>query len=213
MGYTCLHRDSGETDLSFFRRQFNWADTGMYYKLVDGKTVNSIFYGALRILAPKDEKLDGYVKAKDGTVTIGLVVIIKRGVFDDGLTNFCYKDMDETQGPFYTACPESILSQLSEIKDNAPRLFYAREWRNKCIEYGAREEFIRLALTPGCAIEFQEPIGFGRTYGECGLFRVLAPAKGKRNRRFVGMQGKLTGVPVNLPKRILHDKLFRVVDV
>lgn len=41
--------------------------------------------------------------------------------------NFCYKDMDESMGPFQTNCPERILKLLTPTD-----CLYAQNWRDDC---------------------------------------------------------------------------------
>lgn len=65
--------------------------------------------------------------------------------------NFSYKDMDETTGPFYYDCPESILKMLSPTDNER-----AMEWRKKCKEVAAHKKTL-FTLPVGAVIEFASP--------------------------------------------------------
>ena len=78
---------------------------------------SSVFYAAIR---PEGKS---YV--------IGLVVIMK-SFFEEKKREVIWKEMDESSGPFYYDCPESILDKLSPIE----KIEYpgeAANWRKQCL--------------------------------------------------------------------------------
>jgi len=91
MGWTFSHRDKGESNVEFFQHTF-----GNGYTILDGATVSSTFYAAVR-------QPDGLVSA---------AVILTKWVPRDEY-NFGYKDMDESMGPGEYRCPARILDLLS----------------------------------------------------------------------------------------------------
>lgn len=66
-------------------------------------------------------------------------------------TNFAYKDMDETNGPYCFNCPEKILNLLSHT-DNS----FALKWREACRQQIAKKK----KLVPGALVKFARPIHF-----------------------------------------------------
>ena len=63
--------------------------------------------------------------------------------------NFSYKDMDESYGPFYYDCPESILKLVSPTTNEC-----ALEWREKCREHNRKRKLLK-KLPVGTVIEFE----------------------------------------------------------
>lgn len=72
-------------------------------------------------------------------ITFGVVVLTR--INNKNYCNFYYKEMDETMGPGYCECPDSILKLLSPTENE-----YAREWRKSCAEYNAKR---KAKQTPG----------------------------------------------------------------
>lgn len=107
MGWSFTHRAKGTSNLDYFRTE-GWAEG---YELLDGMTVGSTFYGALR--------------RPDGTVTAA--VILTRWVPNDEF-NFGTKSMTESWGPTEARCPDRILDMLSPTEV----LFGAPEYATSC---------------------------------------------------------------------------------
>lgn len=63
--------------------------------------------------------------------TFKIISVIKI-VKDEG--EFGYKDMDESMGPFYYDCPQSIL------KESTIQTETAIKWRNDCVEYAKNKK-------------------------------------------------------------------------
>jgi len=68
---------------------------------------------------------------------------------------FSYKDMDETCGPCYYDCPESILKLLTSTESE-----WANEWRAKCREYRKKAKELK-SLPIGTKILLDD--GSGKT--------------------------------------------------
>jgi hypothetical protein len=83
--------------------------------------LKAVAVGSTVYVAVKREKPTGenYVYAE----------VILTSVKSDDYFNFCYKDMDETCGPFECDCPNSILKLLSPT-DNQNAI----DWRRRCHE-------------------------------------------------------------------------------
>lgn len=108
--------------------------------VLKSRMVGSIYYAAIEI------KRNGIRECVFGQVALTSTK------WSDGM-NFGYKDMNETIGPYYYDCPESILNLLTETEDE-----YALEWRRKCrekIEKRKRHE-TKDTLPIGSVIEFKQ---------------------------------------------------------
>lgn len=114
-----------------------------------------------------------YYRAMKNTETGEIFAIIalvqnSRGQRDG--TNFFYKMMDETEGPYNYDCPARILDLLTPTTSE-----WANEWRKKCREHIERDK--RLAI--GSKIRFKNPVTFtsGRT---ASVFEIIRDAWAKR---------------------------------
>lgn len=69
-----------------------------------------------------------YAAIKDikKNIVFGMVILTAINN-DNGYKTFCYKEMDETMGPFYYDCPLKILNLLTETSNEE-----ALNWREKC---------------------------------------------------------------------------------
>jgi len=106
MGWS-YYRPQGRIDRltecrNVFGREPSWAT------IVKDALVDDVYYAAMR--STKTNKV--------------WALIVMTDVADG---EFGYKDMDETMGPFYYDCPNTILKLLSPT-DNE----YAKTWREKC---------------------------------------------------------------------------------
>lgn len=139
MGWTYTHKEKGVSLKDFFQKEFS----------------------SLEILACASTLTTAYMAARtrDNEVVALVCLIDYRG---DSGCNFGYKDMDETQGPCESQCPERILALLTPTTQE-----YALGWRKRC--YGYHEA--RKRLCRGCTIRFAEPLRF--TNGQsCTTFTV-----------------------------------------
>lgn len=141
MGWSYTHRAKGTSNLDYFRAE-GWAEG---YELLDGMTVGSTFYGALR-------RPDGLTEA---------VVILTRWAPRDEF-NFGTKSMTEAWGPTEARCPDRILDMLSptellygvpeyetEERNGTTHLHgkngaaWAIEWRKACRDQNRRVRAVR----------------------------------------------------------------------
>jgi hypothetical protein len=86
--------------------------------------------------------------------TIGMVCLV-----DTTKTEYGFKYMDETMGPYYTNCPNKILDMLSPT-DNE----YAIKWRNKCREFNKIKPGTVVRTKPISFKLGKEPIGICDTF-------------------------------------------------
>jgi uncharacterized protein DUF6927 len=100
MGWTSYYREPGQSDLEHLRGALFDGETR--YELLDGATVEHVFYGAVR--------------SPDGTVW-GLVVLQhrNRGRSRYDNSNYARKEMEDRSGPFVYRCPARILDLLSPL--------------------------------------------------------------------------------------------------
>ena len=91
------------------------------------EVVRSYMYGSTYYAACEITK-DGVSKGVSAMVCL---TTVKNGLF---YSEFGYKDMDETCGPYKYDCPKSILKLLTPIDSE-----YANEWRARCwAKHGAK---------------------------------------------------------------------------
>lgn len=123
MGYTKLDREyAGQSVNDFFTWQFRGKDR----RVIDGYTVaihgedhQGVWYGLYEI-DEDPRRVVALVCPIDNFSGSGAEAIIRE--------NFGYKDMDESEGPFYYGMPKHLFRQLTPpTKSNS----YAIEWRRK----------------------------------------------------------------------------------
>ena len=131
MGWTGI-RNTMVQDTSRSRRDLldheietSWGN----YRVVKSAMKGSTYYGA--IMHP-----NGYV--------FGLVVLTSV----DG-NEFCYKEMDESMGPYYYDCPATILNALDPTDNET-----SNEWRSRCRErYNRKANWEAVKNTEGVRIQ------------------------------------------------------------
>jgi hypothetical protein len=138
MGWTSMAKPDNFNTKKFFEQEFNTDK----HLVLDCKVKNRVAYIALKNL--EENKV------------VAMVCILE---FKNG--EFAYKDMDETVGPCYYECPESILKLLTE-----PLNDYSKAWREKCWQR------INNKLEKGSIIKFQEKFVFRSGLNE-DTFKVL----------------------------------------
>jgi transcriptional regulatory protein LevR len=140
MGWTSMQKPENFNTKKFFEQEFN-SDKHL---VLDCKVKNRVAYIALKLL--KENKV----------VAVVCILDFKNG-------EFAYKDMDETVGPCYYDCPESILKLLTE-----PLNDYSKAWREKC------KARINNKLEEGSIIKFVEKFSFqSGAYNE-DTFKVIS---------------------------------------
>ena len=86
--------------------------------------------------------------------------------FGKGYYNFSYKDMDESENPYFYNCPKRI---MDIIERSEPVNDMSKEWRMKV------HKVLDTKLTKGKVITFKKPIDFGE-FSE-NTFRYLGNNK------------------------------------
>lgn len=102
------------------------------YEIIKSTLVGSVWYGAVK----HDNEVFG-------------CVILTSVRNEDWAKWFGYKDMDETMGPYYFDCPDSILNLLTPTDNEQANI-----WRDKCRKYTKKKkEFKNLPV--GTHIKFK----------------------------------------------------------
>lgn len=121
MGTTCTHKPKGMSIKDFFidsnHGVLRWGDDNPHrYTVLDTAFVNlHEFYAAVEM-----------IHKETGVRRVWAAII--KVTFNRGADyEFCYKDMDESMGPYYTNCPERILKLLTPTEHE-----YAQTWRDAC---------------------------------------------------------------------------------
>lgn len=124
MGTTCTHKPKGTSVAEFFLDHgvFRWSDDLPHtYRVLDTALVNlTEFYAAVEMV----HKETGARRVWAAIIKVTFLRPSRGGPWSH---NFCYKDMDESMGPFQTNCPERILKLLTPTD-----CLYAQNWRDDC---------------------------------------------------------------------------------
>lgn len=124
MGTTCTHKPKGMTVAEFFidHGVLRWGDNLPHtYRVLDSALVNlREFYAAIEQV----HKQTGERRVWAAVILVTFYRPSRAGYMPE---NFCYKDMDESMGPYHTNCPERILKLLTSTEHE-----YAIEWRQRC---------------------------------------------------------------------------------
>lgn len=107
-----------EQDKVYYQKEYHLPKMTVLKSVMKG----SVYYGAI-------ESINSLTNVKKI-----FAVVCKTSV--EGM-EFGYKDMDETCGPYYFDCPNSILEILSETDNEL-----ALEWRKKCREQNEQNKEI-----------------------------------------------------------------------
>ena len=118
MGWTYTHKHSSLSMKDFFKEEFGFANDRRAVRLLDCAVVN------LREAYLAFEDLD---KATGKREVFAMVCLLDYKPND--YYNIGYKDMEESEGPYYYNCPERILKLLTPTTNE-----YALRWRQKCWE-------------------------------------------------------------------------------
>ena len=87
----------------------------LHYKTLKSAMYGSTYYGAI-------EQVNTITKERKVFAVVTLTSVNNKEYY-----NFSYKDMDETEHPFYYDCPESILKLLTPTDNENANI-----WREKC---------------------------------------------------------------------------------
>ncbi len=127
--------------------QFTYEKADRRSKVLRSTVVQRVYYAAVETTTPK-------TGAREVWASVCLVKYNPRA--SDGFI-FSYKDMEETMGPYYFACPAAILDLLSPTTNT-----YALNWRKTCREKAAADKAVRAKPLPrpGQIIVFEVPVAF-----------------------------------------------------
>jgi hypothetical protein len=127
MGWTSYTIDTTATTDAVLRREFTQAGTdGSRWEITDAATIGATWYA-----------ISKRTDATGAAHYSGLVCLTERRKQRNGITEFFYKDIDETAGPYSYACPARILDQLDQLAPNPPE--YAAKWRQACRDQAANK--------------------------------------------------------------------------
>lgn len=154
MGWTSYHATCYYKNGKINRKQecddhFEGGLNRGYYKVLKSTMKGSTYYAAVQMLMRREKKENG--EFVDIPIENGIVfaAVLLTQVDSKSYYNFSYKDMDETCGPYYYECPESILALLSDTDNES-----AKNWRQLCRKMNALKK-----LPVGSIIEFQRGEG------------------------------------------------------
>lgn len=128
MGTTCTHKPKGVSVTEFFVNHgvLRWGDDNPHaYRVLDTALVNlTEFYAAVEMI----HKETGVRRVWAAVIKVTFIRTARVSRYRDGWEeNFCYKDMDESMGPYQTNCPERILKLLTPTEYQ-----HAQDWRDAC---------------------------------------------------------------------------------
>lgn len=146
------------------------------------KEMESGFYGGYDVLKSAMVGTTYYAAIRNPSGDIFAVVALTSTNKKDWY-NFSCKLMDETEGPYESRCPKSILDLLPPT-DNE----YANKWRQRCRDnIGKPTNVQRLnALPVGTEIEFEIASGETKRYMKCPAgYQFKRPFWMNNERRYV----------------------------
>lgn len=179
MGTTCTHKPKGQPLTEFFIEHgvLSWGDDSPYtYEVLDSALVNlTEYYAAV-------EELDLQTGERRVWAAVFKITMVRVPREDPWGHNFCYKDMDESMGPYQTNCPERILKLLTPTEYE-----HAISWREACWKR-INDIKARPKLKPGMKVNL-----FGHEY-------VLDVSVGPRG-------WKVHSIPGNVPYRMNRSQV------
>ena len=148
MGWTTVHKPVGTSVDSFFDKEFA------------GSSIEFVGKGCLK-------NFSEYYRACYNKKTNTYFALVCRIHFErDSYYNFSFKDMDESEGPYFYNCPKRI---MDIIERSQPVNDMSKEWRMKV------HKVLDTKLDKGKVITFKKPIDFGE-FSE-NTFRYLGNNK------------------------------------
>ena len=134
MGWTTTYKPAGTSVDSFFDKEFA------------GSSIEFVGKGCLK-------NLSEYYRACYNKKTNTYFALVCRIHFErDSYYNFSYKDMDESENPYFYNCPKRI---MDIIERSQPINEYAKKWRAKV------HKVLDTKLSTGNVICFKNDICFG----------------------------------------------------
>lgn len=129
MGWSCTYKPKHESATDFMLHSsgvFTWGpDCPATYTVLATSIVNlRTFYAAVERVCKTTGKRE-----------VWAAVILLSYHSKSRSENFCWKSMDESEGPVEARCPERILDLLTPTENT-----YAIEWRARCRKYHADQK-------------------------------------------------------------------------
>lgn len=119
-----------------------------FYDVLKSTMKGSVYYAAVKpLMRLKKDINDNYIKEAIPICEQKVFGIVMLTAIDK--TMFGIKDMDETMGPCYYDCPNSILDLLSQTNNE-----YAINWRNQCRENNKKPSLGKLPI--GTTIKYKQ---------------------------------------------------------
>lgn len=134
MGWTCLEQRYSNFDFSTAKGRKAYLDsefTNEYLQVLSSSLMGNVYYAAVK---HHFDSKEGYYHQGD---VFGLVILVQMHR-QNGESELCYKDIDETMMPYCFDCPQKILKQLTPT-DNE----YAKQWRSLCEQWQYRKLLLR----------------------------------------------------------------------
>lgn len=118
-----------------------------HFHIEKSTMVGAVYYAAVRGLKRYVKETETYEDIPLSEQRIFGIVFLT-SIDNKDYYNFSYKDMDESMGPCYHNCPESILRLLSPTDSE-----YANEWRDTCRKHAKAKKMLN-AVSVGTTIHF-----------------------------------------------------------
>jgi len=187
---TYTHKDSSLSIKDFLKEEFGFATETRVVGLLDCAVVH------FREAYLAFEDLD---KATGKREVFAMVCLLDYKPND--YYNIGYKDMEESEGPYYYNCPERILKLLTPTSNE-----YALRWRKKCwVRIERRKSMSR--LTQGDVIEFEKPLPFSDGTEQSRLQLV----DDSKKRGFLRFQNPDSGLYYAVSRELLISTPFKVI--
>lgn len=175
--------------------------TSNWINIKRGTLIGSVYYCAVeytkrykmdnngdRIPNGKDDYIIEDIPETERTV-FGIVCLTS--VRQEGFYKwFGYKLMDETEGPYYYDCPDSILKLLSPTENKI-----ANEWRKACKKYTIkRKEFKNLPI--GTVIKFNDKLATKMKPAYQFRTEWWATSGGYYPKKYIPMDYEIVSIPI-----------------
>lgn len=163
MGWTTYnasyYKDNGQIDRKAECDAYFMKSNAGYYEVVKSVMVGSVYYAAVKKLKKAQRDESGKlicVPIPEKEQRVFAAIFLTSVDMKSYYYNFGYKDMDESEGPYESNCPASILKLLSPTTSK-----YAIAWRERCWEnINKKKEGNTLSALPiGTVISSERIIG------------------------------------------------------
>ena len=139
---------------------FVWTDQSeLTGSLVQLSKQGSTWYAAVKYLPADPNKFADHpyylADPADGSITWAAVILTSRSG-----SEFMYKDLEESMGPYECSAPISLVNKLSPLKEGADGCANnVRSWRDNCVAKQAQQKALR-SLKDGDVISLADAVSF-----------------------------------------------------